>query len=344
MHHFLPHEAEITLSHQENFFTILFSALDYNAPENNQYRYKLHGVDHDWITQTGKPRAAYTDVDPGTYRFEVFAANNDGLWSKTPSVLTIDITPPFWQTFWFYFLIAAIAGATASYLIYLRISKLKSDKRSLQLEQQLLMSQMNPHFIFNSLTSIQNFVMKKETLKASHYLARFARLIRFILNHSRERLVTVEREKEMLQHFLALQKMRFAGKFDYSITIDKTLDADFLYIPPMIVQPYVENAVKHAFPSDEAQGFIEVYFYREAGKVNALISDNGIGIDRSRKQKQQNTHSSLGMRITRERIENLNKLLYAPVKIRINDRSRDNVNQTGTQVHISFPVIDETMD
>jgi len=168
---------------------------------------------------------------------------------------------------------------------------------------QALRAQMNPHFIFNCLSSINRFILMNETDAASAYLIRFSRLIRMVLTHSKKTFITLEDELEMLRLYLDMERMRFKNAFNYSIVFINTIDSGALFIPPMVLQPFAENAIWHGLMHKRGQGHLEITIASEDNTVICTITDNGIG----RAAALQNTKStenkkSMGLQITVERL------------------------------------------
>lgn len=214
--------------------------------------------------------------------------------------------------------------------------RLREQQKNISLEQKLLRTQMNPHFIFNSLRSIQSFVMKKETLEAANYLADFSKLMRSILEHSRQEFISLESEMNVLKTYLDLQKLRFQEKFDYSIVIDEEIDMENAMIPPMLTQPFVENAVEHAFNGVDYKGEISIRLERKSDRLKLEIEDNGIGIDRVLEvgTVPSNNRTSLAIQITKERLESIrlkNKISFDLIDLARNDLK-------GTLVCFTFPM------
>lgn len=193
----------------------------------------------------------------------------------------------------------------------LAIQKLESEKmkanfekQSAELKMELLRTQMNPHFIFNSLGSINLFILKNNKAQASEYLSKFSRLIRLILQNSQESVIDIETELEALRLYLELESLRFDERFDYKIIVDEEVMAAAVKIPPMIIQPFVENAIWHGLMQKEEKGYLEIHLYRQEGALFCKITDNGIGRKKAAKIKSKSSliHKSMGMQITAERL------------------------------------------
>jgi len=205
-----------------------------------------------------------------------------------------------------------------------------------ELKMTALQSQMNPHFLFNSLNSINNFVLKNEVEKASDYITKFSRLIRAILNSSSSPTSTLSDELGILALYVKLEQMRVTGGFDYMVTIDKKLHLDSIKVPPLFLQPFIENAIWHGIMKKEGHKFIELTVKENNGNVLCSIKDNGVGINSAKQiNKMDKKRKFYGAKATENRI----KILYKNenVKIVTTDISNDKI--TGTEVKISFPTI-----
>ncbi len=211
------------------------------------------------------------------------------------------------------------------------------EKRSLKVETDMLRSQINPHFIFNSLNSIQTFVSTNETLDAERYLSKFAALMRLILDNSRQSFITLEKEIETLTSYLELEKLRFGNRFSYRINLND-IDDEFTLLPPMLAQPYIENAILHGFNGVD-NGIITIDYMIQNNKMICTIDDNGIGRKKSTEQKQPQHHqkTSLGIKVTQERIELLSLEHQIKLSAKIIDKMHENGESAGTKVIIEMP-------
>ncbi|MDD4149010.1 MAG: tetratricopeptide repeat protein [Bacteroidales bacterium] len=218
---------------------------------------------------------------------------------------------------------------------FYRSIRLKSELRIKDLNQRLLILQMNPHFIFNSLGAIQDYILNEDPLKASTYLSKFASLMRMILEDSKKDYIKLASEIEMLEYYLNLQKIRFQLVFDYAIQIEDSIDPDFFYIPPMIIQPFVENAIKHGLCGMHENGLISIDFRKESEKLIVEIKDNGIGIKNSLK-KLKSEHLSMAIDITKERLYLLQKKHKEKCRAVISNRE-----DGGTIVVLNLPIVNE---
>jgi hypothetical protein len=333
---------KIYLKHDENFFSIEFASLDLTNPSKNRYRYILEGVDRNWKeTDATRRLAEYTDIKPGTYTFRVVASNNDGIWNKEGIRLHIIIRPPWWSTWWFRISALLLITTMLWSIVYRRVQFIRkrheAEKKAIELERQALRLQMNPHFIFNSLNSIQSFIVNQAPEKATAYLAKFSRLMRLILYSSREKMVPLLDEIEALEIYLELEQLRFDNKFSYEITCDKEIDQDFIAIPPMLIQPYLENAILHGILHKEEKGTITLSFHQQNNTLLCVIEDDGVGREASQKLRKNSgmRHSPKGMLITDERLQILNRLYSENVYVEIVDLYDQYGRANGTRVIVS---------
>ncbi|MEN0048223.1 MAG: histidine kinase [Bacteroidota bacterium] len=210
----------------------------------------------------------------------------------------------------------------------------KEAQQKIEAEQRLLRVQMNPHFIFNSLANIQSFLLEeKDSQKGILYLSQFATLMRQILEHSREQYISVEEEIQMLENYLALQKARHQDRFSYQIKVDEKIEIWDTLIPPLMTQPFVENAIQHSRIQDLEDGYISLVFKKETDRVVVIVEDNGIGRKKTLNIKTENAHKSLSSSITKERIQLLGKITKKSFKFEIKD-----LFPQGTQVVLEFPL------
>jgi streptogramin lyase len=305
---------EIGLEHDQNFFSFEFSALNYTDSRKNQYAYKLEGVDKDWVYSGTRRTADYTAVSPGVYTFRVKASNNEGLWNNEGVSVKVVVRPPWWKTWWAetLYLVCLVSGW---WLIDRRrrrvlVEKERMKNRAKELEMQALRAQMNPHFIFNCLSSINSFVLRNQTEAASDYLTKFSRLIRTVLNNSKKSLISLEEEMEMLRLYIDMEKLRFNDAFVYTIETDGSVDAGGIFIPPLLFQPFVENAIWHGLMHKKERGRLDIRLRMEDDMLICSIADNGVGrafaagvndhSDPARKSK------SMGIQITRQRLALVN--------------------------------------
>lgn len=238
-------------------------------------------------------------------------------------------------------LFALIAGILLLILIgYLLRSQnlLKSKHQALELEQRLFRSQMNPHFIFNSLIAIQSYIYKKEPLVASDYLARFAELVRLILENSRSEFVPLSKETDTLNAYLELQQLRFENKFNYTFQLFDEPEHETVLVPPMFAQPFVENAIEHGLRHKPDKGNITIS-YRVQNKKCMLITieDDGVGREKAEEIEKKKEHHSLALSITKDRLKVLSKKYNSKFELKVKDLKNEDSQAVGTKIEIILP-------
>jgi len=217
---------------------------------------------------------------------------------------------------------------------------IRQKQKDAEMSQTLLRAQMNPHFVFNAMSVIQSYIYENDTVNSSKFLVNFSRLMRLILENSHKDFISLETEIEILNKYMATQKLRFEDRFEFEINVEPDLNLEFTRIPPMITQPFIENAIEHGqLHTIEAGGWIKLDFKRIDDLLHITITDNGIGRTESASNKKASQHKSMAMQITRERIENLNYKFKTAGALTIEDFNT--TNKTGTKVLISLPFREE---
>lgn len=219
--------------------------------------------------------------------------------------------------------------------LFIRQNRLKVTQQSTELEHKLLRSQMNPHFIFNSLQAIQNFILKRDEKEAVKYLSSFATVARNVLENSRMEFIPLKKELILLKNYLQLQKLRFADRFDYEIFVDPTINCEHVNIPPMLAQPFLENAVEHGMHDVERDGKITVSFTMLPRILLMEISDNGSGIKNQTQVKQ--SHRSLAMEITKERLQLINRKASRKAFYTVSEAFPHETERKGVKISFVLP-------
>lgn len=338
------------LKHNDNVFSFEFAAIDYTNPSRIKYRYKLENYNSDWIERASNQRfAEYARVSSGTYYLKIIAANSDGFWNETGINLVIIISPPWYETWIFRFAVAIIFVLLLYLIIYARMKSIRSkhtvekkylefEKKLFELEQKALQLQMNPHFLFNSLNSIQSFIVNSDIDNAIHYLSKFSQLMRRTLSNSRESYVPLSDELQALQLYIDIEKLRFNDKFEYKIVIDPEIDDSFIEIPPMILQPYVENAIIHGLMHKTTIGHLLIELKLVDENILVIIQDDGVGREKAAEIKRESgiERKSRGMLITSERLEILNQYTKDTYTVKVVDLTDDQGQPSGTSVEITI--------
>lgn len=345
----VPLQPEYALAYDENFLLINYGGVALSNPEMLQYSYKLEGLDNRWRF-TNQTSVQYTTLPPGSYRFRVRTMNKEGYWSQQDAVINFDIAHPFWQTWWFIMLMSLLLFFTVGMVLLLSVKRVKRkeqykvaiNKKIAEVELQALRAQMNPHFFFNTLSSIQHYITTNDNDHALKYLSKFAKLMRRIMDNSRKGVISIKEEMAALELYLELESLRFKNKFDFRFEIDRSVDQNYDQIPAMLIQPYVENAILHGIMYKEGKGTITISLSRENEIICAVIEDDGVGRERAKeiKSSKNSTHQSSGMDITRERLEILNAANNSKLSVNIIDLKDAQGNATGTRVEIFVPASD----
>jgi hypothetical protein len=298
------------VSGNNNKITVNYSCINYSSTPI-LYSYKLDGLDTVWTTGTSR-NVVYQSLKRGNYVFQLRVRKPSAAWS-VPVECRIIVKAAFWQHPLFYLsLFLLFTGLLIFFIIRrknIQMKRREIDHQLITLEQKALQSMMNPHFIFNSLGSIQNYLLQKKSGEAALYLSQFARLIRQNLNAINSANINLEEEVDRLQNYLDLEKLRMEDKFDYLIEVDENLEADEILIPSMIIQPFIENAIWHGISTLQEKGLITIRFRKKDNRsLKITIKDNGIGMQKSRSFSQKSEkHFHLGMEMTRRRLDLLGK-------------------------------------
>jgi tetratricopeptide (TPR) repeat protein/predicted GH43/DUF377 family glycosyl hydrolase len=278
-----------------------------------------------------------TAMMQGTYETES-TQNRMGMLQKANEVKDLQIK----QTrIYLYGLAGFIIIIIFIALLFIRQNKIKAEHQKVILEQKLLRLQMNPHFIFNALSNILNFINRKDTDNAANYLNSFSRLLRTTLESSREDYILLSDEIQSLKNYLDLQLLRYAGKFEYSLEVDEEIDIENAIIPPILIQPFIENAIEHGIRHKQGIGHIYIRFRLEDKKVICEVEDDGVGREKAweTEYQERKTHKSLATEIITDRIQSLNNKLKQKIKLNIIDLKSDDNESSGTKVILNLPYL-----
>ncbi len=346
-------QSNYELDYDQNAIKFSFNTNGFQSNESIQYQYKMQGLNTNWLTlEKGNDFVRYSSLPAGNYMFSVKAINANGI-ASSPISISIIVQAPFWQKWWFYLLVIA-AVITLSWMYFkVRLQRIEKEKKialeKAEMDKELvfsqlenLRSQMNPHFIFNALNSIQEYIVTNEKETASAFLVKFSRLIRIYLEHSRLSDVPLEEELKALQLYLELEKDRFEDTLQYSIHIAKDLDLKNSKVPSLFIQPYVENALKHGLLHKKENRILTVSFDLSATKEMLIctIEDNGIGRKASAELNLSRSHShkSFATTANQRRVELINKTKKNKTTVTIEDLQDVNMNALGTKVVIAMPL------
>ncbi len=335
---------KITLPYTQNFLTFGFAALEYNITEKLQYRYRLTGLDENWVNAGNDNIAAYTRLAPGHYTLMINATNTAGKWSPHIKTLSIIIEPPFWKTWWF----TALWVLAAAGLIYLIINywitrvrkeeqqKAEFERKSSELKAEALRAQMNPHFIFNCLNSIKALIQEDNKQQAVIYLTTFSKLIRNQLNNA-QREISLYEELETCRLYTQLEALRFGNRIICEFVIQEGIDIHSLRVPPLILQPFIENAIWHGI-LPKGNGHVKISVAAKDDNIQCAIEDDGIGRETSMQNKSLTsaTYQSKGMKLVQGRLSLHNIINNQGGTIELIDKQDKNNKPLGTLIIVTF--------
>ncbi|MBK8827071.1 MAG: histidine kinase [Saprospiraceae bacterium] len=332
------------LEYNENTVNFEYSGISYKSNGKVRYEYRLLPSVPEWL-QTHNDNLTFNNLKPEKYTFEVRAIDAIGNVSKMPAQVNFEVKKHYSEKLWFRMVTLLTAFLILLYFIlqYLKQRREQAAEQSRieklisELRLKSLQSQLNPHFIFNSLNAIQQFINTENKKSANDYLAKFARLMRLYLNGSDSQFITLKQELDVLKLYCSLEHLRFADKFDYDINIDTAIRLEDYDVPAMLLQPHVENAIRHGLiPNQKAKNFLQINIKKDINNVVCEIIDNGIGRSRSLelKGKSNTDHRSMGNKISKERLEMIRALKLAYISEKISDLSDEYGQSAGTKVEI----------
>ena len=346
----LKNWSPLSLPYDENELSFTVDAQHLSYPEKILYQWKMEGKEATWSEWSANniyQRAFF----PGNYTLQVRAKTENGSIHSETLRFPFSIAMPFWQKWWFR--IAAILASLLLITLFVkwRIAvvqkrakriqgRLELDKKLLELEQKALQLQMNPHFIFNALNSIQGSITPDDIKTARLHLAKFSKLMRATLENARIDTITLEEEIGTLSNYLSLEQFSRGDTFDYEIKTTNSIDPEAVYLPSMILQPFVENAIIHGVAHLEKRGKILVAFSRKGKRLSCIVEDNGIGREKAKTIKSQikESHQSAALDITRERLDLLRSGKAVKNSLQIIDLKDENGNALGTRVEVIIPI------
>jgi ligand-binding sensor domain-containing protein len=327
------------LNYSQNSLGIFFNAVDLSTSYSNpEYSYKLLPIETTWSIPSKTKSVSFAQLPSGTYKFIVRAKDYASGWSK-PAVFMFTITPPFWALWWFRLIILSIAAFIIVSIFRARIRKIKTDasieNQLKELEMKALKAQMNPHFIYNALNSIQALVANDKKAEGIHYIGSFSRLLRQVLDNSENNTIGLDKELETLGLYIQLESLRLDMRLHYEKNIPENIVPEFEKIPPLILQPFVENALWHGLSRKEGEKEIKITVSLNTDWLICNITDNGIGREKASEWKSNSAavHQSKGIDITKKRLIDFNEDDLVP-PIEFIDLYDHNKKPAGTQVTV----------
>lgn len=305
-------QKSVRLAHSSNNLSFVFSVLSYkNGSQQLIYRLK---PEEPFMKVNGN-EIILQNLKPDDYALTVYALNSDGVKSREPYLLKINILPPFWQTWWFLLLVVFLLAVLFLWLREkqsIRIRKREEEKTRInsliaQSKLSALQARMNPHFIFNAINSIQNYILKNQPEAAQSYLTKFSRLVRMVLSQSALKTITLKEEIETLSLYIELEKLRFKEAFDYEVRVAASVNTQAIYLPTMLIQPYVENAIWHGLMNlkGSRKGILLIDIATMDNELYIRVEDNGVGRIAASAYRKDKNYVSAGMMLTEERLRTL---------------------------------------
>ncbi len=324
-----------------------YTALSFQSTKELLFQYRLN-LDEDW--QTTKSRSvALFDLADGNYNFQIQAKKPSSDWS-TPKTFSFTVRPPWYRSLWFLGLVVLGTLVLGQFLFLYQI---RSEREKIEVEVQLkeelaqlemkaLQAQMNPHFIFNAMNSIMDFVMNEDKYSANRYLAKFSKLMRLFLDASKANYNSLGEELELITLYVELEKLRFKDKFDFKISYDEDLPIDTLEIPSILIQPFIENAIHHGLHLKKGKGNLKMNIALNYPQLLIEIIDNGVGRHAAleAKRKSLKTYKSRGTQIVQEKIALLNTRQDDHYSVKTTDLMDHEGRPSGTKVVINISIQD----
>ncbi len=345
---------DLELPYNQNRLDFSWIGISLRSPQQVEYQFYLDGLDQDWPKNSSRLTSfSYPNLDPGTYTFRVRAKKEKvSTWEEAEvASFSFTIQPPYYQRWWFVLLMAWLLAAIG-YLVYryvtqrrrqrLEEQKIRDTSEKLQLEHQALYAMMNPHFTFNALNAIKLFIHRQDRKAADKFLSAFAKLVRMNLESTKSDFISLEEELRRLELFMDLTKVRFPDQLEtYEVVVDQEVEVYDTQIPPMLLQPFVENSIEHGIKPLESGGKVEVLISQmDEDYLRILIRDNGIGIEASLAAKagRPKDHVSRGMEITKDRLRLFARMTGKQYSLDIRELKAEDGSSQGTEVEMILPI------
>jgi len=309
----------LLLPHNQNHLTFDFMGVNIGNGDGVMYKWKLENFDADWSPVSAQHSVTYSNLPPGDYTLLINASNEDGVWNTKPFRYYISIKKPFWQEWWFILITVLLCVFIVYKIVNWRIRSIKKEAKERQhelrmenqlqrLEHKALRLQMNPHFIFNALNSIQSQIGNNNDQEARYYMAKFGKLMRQILNHSEQAWIDINEELEMIENYILIEQFCNNKQFEFELNVAPVLLEEEYKIPSMIIQPFIENAIKHGFKNlQERKALLKLDIRLEENGILCIIEDNGKGRDGAAKKQDDPEHQSMAIGITKKRLQILHR-------------------------------------
>jgi len=332
----LPHNP--VLKYNENSLGIRFNGTNLSEVSGRLYSYKLEPLDTAWNQETQNNFVSLLELAPGNYTFKVRTKNEETEWSE-PASFSFVIERPFWNKWWFRILLIGLAASLIVFVYRRRVKIIKEEadmqNQMKELEMKALKAQMNPHFIYNALNSIQSLIADEKKSEAINYVGTFSRLLRQVLEHTDSNVVSLEKELHTLRLYIQLESLRLNIDLKYSLTTDESVMTEYEKVPPLILQPFVENSLWHGLSRREGEKILKIGVTQTDDYIVCTIEDNGIGRQKAtgfKKSSSTEMYASRGIDITIKRLTEFNRTNKPPVVYE--DLFDEMNNAAGTRVNV----------
>ncbi len=337
-----PLKSDLKIKFNQNSIEIDYFAISFRNKGKISYRHHLVGLNSEWI-ENQRTSAQYPYLPPGDYTFEVMSKNLRGEWNPMPASFSFTVLKPYWAEWWFVALMVVLAFSLIilSIMFFLKFHRRRNQllQDTYRYQQEALIGQMNPHFMFNALNTVQRYIIENDKVASSKFLSKFAQLMRKTLENSQENEISVRQEIEVLRLYLEVESVRHSHKFTFDLHCTEGFDPDSTLIPVFIIQPLVENAVRHGLMNADYPGQLQVVFFLENDMIICHITDNGVGRQESARLNKGNEKKSLGTSIIRKRIALRNHGAKQKMSLTYKDLKNADGTAAGTEVVVSFPYL-----
>lgn len=323
------------LHHTRNNIRIDYVGISHTAPKEVKYQYRLIGFSNEWVNATKDRQVTYTNLDPGNYTFELKASSNNNIWTKETIISSFEIRSAYWKTLWFQIiclvLIIVVIYLTITFFYHQRKRKIEFSERLNTLQMKAVQSQLYPHLLFNAASATGSVIYKENKDKAYDFVVKLSQLMRRALVDNQKAYKNLQDELDFVKNYLEIQKIRFSERFDYTINIDSSVNMD-LEVPQMVVQTYVENAIKHGLEPLRKGGLLTIDILAKKNGIEIVIQDNGVGITEAKKNAREGTRS--GIKIMNEIYQMHNENSSTRINVTLIDLYKK--EEKGTKVIIDF--------
>ncbi len=326
----------------DNSLSFDYFGISFLKQGKQTYRHRLLGLENDWVNNQ-QTIAQYPFLPPGVYRFEVEVMNPDGSWSTSTAAFSFKILTPFWKKWWFIALIGLVVVSIIISIFRIYAYRISRQKQLIsdinRYHQEALANQMNPHFLFNALNTVQRYILENDKVSSSRYLSKFSSLMRTMVSNAQHQRITLQKEIEALTLYIEVEVARFKDRFTYHFDCAPDIDLEKTTIPVFFIQPLVENAIKHGLMNKTEHGELKISFYRKDKTLFCEVRDNGIGRTEARRIANKLEKQSLGISIIQKRISLINKSTNEGMYLEYEDLFTIENQASGTKVTLVFPNI-----